>query len=577
MAAPRVVVFDRTDTFVRDLDPKKLLGLTSVEEINGEHSLTISTLEELAKDDRVLVRDGMLDWHEFVIEGVTAEHGEAAKTIYEYYCVWSLQHDLAATYVNNEYGCGIRPGKSSVMHPASDALAIALAGTSRWAVGSVTVTTGAAASFYRRSGWEALQTVVEKWGGSLTATIEVGLSGVLSRSVNLLAHEGKVTPTRRFDWGWDVASITRTVSDDPWPCRIIPLGASQETEAGGYTRRPDISSVNGGVVWLENPSVTDLVKVSDGQGGWEYPTVIVENDTYEDPADLLAWAQASISDYTSPKVSYEADVVQLAEAGLDPHGVAIGDEVVVVDRGFGSDGLRISARVMRIECNLLDPTDTTLTIGNAEESLAGRLTGIARQVAEVAEQQARVDTFRRTEAYVSALIDRLNTEANATGGYTYITEGQGIRTYDVPVSDPLVGSEASQVVEVKGGTIRIANTRDASGDWEWRTVIVSGHVAADMVTASNITTGYVGSAGETYIDLDSNVVQLGPTDGFHVIIDETEIGFYQGSTRAAYVNGEKLWIPLGVVLDALQVGDEGSNCWRWELQSDGNLELVWIG
>lgn len=145
------------------------------------------------------------------------------------------------------------------------------------------------------------------------------------------------------------------------------------------------------------------------------------------------------------------------------------------------------------------------TIGFADEGLSGQFESIRASVTEV---ESWLDGMS-TEEYISSLIDRINTEVNATGGYTYIVEGIGLRTYDVAVSDPAVGTEANAVVEMRGGTIRIANTKDAQGNWEWKTVFTSGHIAGELVTAAQIITGYIGSAGGTYIDLDNNVVHLG--------------------------------------------------------------------
>lgn len=483
MELSRIMVFDRLDAYVCDLNPERILDLVSVEEINGEHALTITTTHQLEKTNRIVLNDGMGVWHEYVVAGIVDTHETMQGVVTEYYCVWSIQYDLSGTFVNDPYGCGIVPGHASVMHPARDGLTIALSTTNRWQVGTVAITSTAAASFFRMSGWEGIQTVVEKWGGEIRTSIEVGTEGVTARKVDLLQHLGASEAVRRFDYGHDVASIKRTVSEDVWPCRIVPLGASQETDEGGYTRRPTIESVNDGVMWLEDADAVPLTRIPDGKGGWEYPTIIVENDTYEQPADLKAWALANITDYTRPKVTYEASVVQLARAGMNPHGVALGDEVVVVDREFGGDGLRIAARVVKQECNLLDPTETVLTIGNVTEKLSGQLSDLSRQVSEVATQVSNASSYQSTGEYLSRLLERLNTEANATGGYTYITQGQGIRAYDTPVSDPLVGVEASKVVEVKGGTIRIANTRDSAGQWEWKTVFVSGHVLSELIEA----------------------------------------------------------------------------------------------
>lgn len=149
------------------------------------------------------------------------------------------------------------------------------------------------------------------------------------------------------------------------------------------------------------------------------------------------------------------------------------------------------------------------TIGFADEGLSGQFESIRASVTEV---ESWLDGMS-TEEYISSLIDRINTEVNATGGYTYIVEGIGLRTYDVAVSDPAVGTEANAVVEMRGGTIRIANTKDAQGNWEWKTVFTSGHIAGELVTAAQIITGYIGSAGGTFIDLDNDTINLGSTNG----------------------------------------------------------------
>lgn len=542
----RIMVFNRLDAYLCDLDPKKVHGLRSVEEVNGEHALTITTTHRLEKTNRIVLKDGMGYWHEYVVTGIVDTHETDQGVVTEYYCVWSIQYDLSCTFVNDQYGCGIVPGHASVMHPARDGLTIALSTTNRWQIGTITVTSEAAASFYRRSGWEALQTVPEKWGGELQATITVGQDRVVSRAVDLLAHVGASNATRRFDYGHDVASIKRTVSDEIWPCRIIPLGASQETDEGGYTRRPTIESVNDGVIWLEDSEAVPYTCIPDGNGGWEYPTVIVENDTYEEPADLKAWALANISDYTRPKVTYEASVVQLARAGMNAHGVALGDEVVIVDREFGGDGLRISARVVRQECNLLDPTDTVLTIGNISDKLSGQLADLSRQVSEVAEQVASASSYQSSTEYVSRLLERINNEANATGGFTYITEGQGVRTYDVAVTDPLVGTEASSVVEVKGGTIRIANTKTAQGQWEWKTIFTSGYVNAEVIRAIGLLTG-------SHVEVDTNGVHIYDQNG-------TEVALYAPTVRiGATAGGNYVTVDPTNGLDVLKSGNSVAN------------------
>lgn len=539
----RVIVYDYQDSYVCDIDPSQIVELKSTEEINGEHSLTIKTTQELSKTDRLVIRDGMGLWHEYVVTGLVGEHGgrKVGAVVHTYHAVWSLQYDLTATYIDTQVG--LVPGHPSVPAPALSGLQAALSGTERWQVGTITVTSSGSASFYRRSGWEGIKTLTENWGGEVEATIEVGLTGVVGRYVDFLAHEGSTEATRRFDYGGDVSKIKRTVSDEVWPCRIVPLGKATETEAGGYTRRPTIAAANGGIVWLEDASVVPYTRVPDYRGGWEYPTTIIKNDVYSDPAQLKAWALEHIGEYTRPQVTYEADVVQLVKAGMNPHGVALGDNVIVVDRSFGDEGLAIDARVIKIVQSLIDSTDVKLTIGNAKQSLSTALGGLSRDVERMTEQQVLASAYQATADYMNALLDRLNAEINATGGYWYMIPGIGTRTYDVEVSDPAVGAEASKVVEVRGGNIRIADSRTAAGEWDWKTVFQSGHVLADLVTAAHLTSGYIGSADSgNYWDLDSGEFRMASTamlgsktvqqvlDGVDDTITGVDVEFAQGTS-----------------------------------------------
>ena len=497
----RVMVFNRLDEPVCELSEDDVFGLVREEEVNGEHSLTVTTTRVLEEGWRILTRDGRGKWREHVVYGIDSLHSSGDRPVGTYYCVWSLQHDLAGTRVSR------MPG---VQEPVAAAVALeaALSGTARWSAGTVTNTNVGGASMYDTDGWSAMATLVAEWGGEVDVTIGVGQSGITSREVDLYSAQGEQSAKRRFDFGADLRSVRRTVPDGPLYCRITPRGKGEETDSGGYGRKITIETVNDGKDYLENPAMTELAKLPDGRGGWEYPTLEVENPDCETPEELLAWAQGVVADETTPKVSYEVDVLQAGAEGVDAHGVSLGDAVQVVDRKF--DGLRIEARAVKMTVNMLNEADTQLTLGHMRAGLADLVGGITRQVAEVAGAvQAMNGGTMSTADYLSRLLDRLNAEINATGGYWYVVPGQGTRTYDRAVSDPSVGSEATRVVEVRGGTIRIADSRTAQGDWEWRTVFTAGRISADMVTAVHVTAGYIGSAESgNYWNLDTGELQM---------------------------------------------------------------------
>jgi hypothetical protein len=93
----------------------------------------------------------------------------------------------------------------------------------------------------------------------------------------------------------------------------------------------------------------------------------------------------------------------------------------------------------------------------------------------------------------------------------------------------------------------------------------------------------IGANGQTLASYGTSTV-VGDASGFHVQIDGTELGFYQGSNRVAYINGNRLYITQSVVLQQMDVGtqvsDGGLGQWSWkvhEVNGANNLYLKWLG
>ena len=552
----RIMIYSRTGAAMGEINPNDVLAATLREEINGEHSLEITTTQVLDKGVRLLHQDGRGVWREFAVVGVDAEHASGNSPIGTYYCPWSIQEDLSGVTVS------VMPGTQTPVM-ASVALTSLLSSQERWTRGTVTNTAMGGASMYDRSAWEALSVLVDVWGGEVDVTIGVStITGVITRSVDLYSQQGNQTAKRRFDFGADAKGITRTYEDAPLICRISPRGKGEETDAGGYGRKITIESVNGGKDYLEYSPMVNAARLPNGASGYLYPTKIVENSDCETPADLKTWAQSILAEECTPKVSYSLDVLQSDEAGTSVQGVSLGDAVQVVDRKFG-DGLRVEARITSIVTDLVAERVESIELGAQKETMAAQFTKYDKAVAQLANQM----TVMATPEYVSSLLDRINAEVNATGGYTYITEGQGLRTYDVAVSDPLIGAEASQVVEIKGGNIRIANSKTAQGEWEWKTVLQSGHILADLVTAAKLTSGFIGSADSgNYWDLDTGefrmaqTAMLGNRSVLQVLTDVS------GANEIAFEALDENLIPFTDAVDA----DHG---WLFSTGASGNGAL----
>ena len=603
MDASRVMVFSPSDAFEYEIVPNDMMSCYEYEEINGQHYLEIVTTAVLKKEQRILTTDEMGKRREYVVSVEDASHANGDKPFGKYKCPWSLQHDATLWKVSRMVG-------TTTPVSAHSALEAALSGTERWSVGTVTQLTEGGASMYQMSGWEALSVVVGTWGGEVDAHIEVGQTGIVSRSVNLYSSMGEQTAKRRFDYSYDLTSVTRTVGESPVACRIIPRGKGEQI-GDGYGRKITIESVNDGIEWLQNDESAELFKMPDGQGGWEYPIVYVDNPDIEDPQELKDWGLSVLNEHTVPQVTYSLEVVQLGIAGEDVHGVSLGDAVQCVDKEFGDTPLRIEARVISIKRNKILPNMISVTIGNVRSrSTIG--SNLAKVLGEVKTLNSRSVS---TAEFLDNLIENVNAQINAQGGYWYAVRGQGTRTYDTEVSDPLVGEEANAVVEMRGGTIRIADSRTTQGEWDWRSVFQAGRVATEMVVGGNIVTGFIrNSDGSFYVDLDSKIVNIGsnPMMGDSYLQDALDDARRQatdyirleggevifgtadgavknviGATKQSYrtdagdiawygldavENIWKLFIDNAQVNDTLRFGD-----FAWIARQNGNMTIKWVG
>ena len=517
----RLAVFDRYGSYLGDLAEQDVFSATRHAVENGEDSLVISTTAFLAKGQRVLHRDAMLRWHEHIVAGGDEAHDSGRSAVGEYYCECSWAELRTAPLIIDK-----RPGQSAPVQ-ASAALAAALEGT-RWQVGEVDVTTLASARWYHVSPWEAVVSVVETWGGYLRADIEVGPTGVKSRKLSLVRSLGTGAGVR-LDYGRDVSGIKATYDESDVYTALYCYGKGVETESGGYGRKIGIESVNGGVPYVEDADAK-LIWGQVGPDGLDNAYGVFEDGEIEDPAELKAAGLRALEKASRPKVQYEATVEEFARAGTDLRGAGLGDRVDVVDGSFyrdrhGADmDLRLTGHVVEVTEDLLDPSSTQVVVGDVMGTVADQLAGLQGSVDKLTGSAPTwTDAATNATAYVNDLIDRLNQEINATGGYTYVKPGEGIWVYDKAEDQ-----NPTKVINLMGGSMRIADSKTSDGEWDWRSVFVSGHIAADLVTAVHVTAGTIRSAdGSILIDLDNGRATIGgyvSDDDLQATIERTEDG-----------------------------------------------------
>ena len=418
----RIVVFDHLGDFKHEITPAEVDEIKVVEEINGPHTITISSTRlHLTIGDTVMMprehavyessQEGArikCDLSSWTVYGIKSRHERSGAVRTEYTCIWSIQYDATGVYVDSTVG--VTPCQESVNKLPSVWWAATLKdGYGSTAGGGISnnnnpawelylpVDAVASASFYNMDGWESVKRFLERWGGELDSWVRKYFpTGTDDRYfVSPTGRLGSEEPVMRLDYGWDVENVERTVKDGVWGCRVIPLGKSTQTEGGGYSRRPTIESVNNGVPWLEADSATVTAvrrkktpPAANPTGSYYwYPTVFVKNDVYEDPADLKAWAQAHLAELTQPSVTYKVDALSLGDMGLDTSKLRLGDTVAVVDSEIVEGGMRLTTRVVRLEYSLLGENQPTkLTLGTESASITNALQATNGEVAVIREQ-----------------------------------------------------------------------------------------------------------------------------------------------------------------------------------------------
>lgn len=548
-ATERVILYDRDMNPLPELSPDEVLSRVRTEEINGEHELVVVTTRRLEEGWRALTVDGTGRWREWVVTETDQDHASGAHALGTYRLVWSLQYDLTYSYYHDTgYATSIGLGSTTT---AQEAAAAVLTGVPRWTVGpcdAADIAAGTGCVFIRESAWSKLSKLVECSGCEVDAVIEVSnLYGITARKLCLSAHVGSEVAYRRFDWGRDVTDIKRTPDPGPYYCRVVPLGKGETEYADDdvttfeypidVTEEPD---GQGGfhTYWIQDDEAAATFRMLLPDNSYYYPTKAVSYNE-DDPELLLRMAEEDLHNHTRPGVTYEASVLQFAQAGMDVHGVALGDEIQIVDRGFNEDApLRLEGRVIRAEVDELSPeTGTELTIGQLRDNISNTINYALSALNDSIYDTNRTIAKMTTARYIDELIDRLNAEINATGGYSYIVPGEGIVIYDAAVTDPLVGSEASMVVQLKGGSIRIANSKKPSfagiDDWNWKSVFSSGLIATELLNATNIITGLIQDAAHRLSGGD-------PTVGNYWDLDNSTLVLNDGTIIADLIKGGTL-------------------------------------
>lgn len=501
----RIDVYTWQDAYVSTIGPEELLSLTHTDELNGEDSVDIATTFALKQGYRLVWADRLGKVHEHVCQDPKGLHA-GGDTVYT---------DTAINSICETYGDYIED-KRPYGYGFLQALNVCL-GATRWAAGTVdqTGTVDKGLTFYHTSAREALQSIL-KCGGELETEITVSGGRVTSRRVGIRSHRGAKGGHRRFTYTKDLASVSRTEHYGAITA-CYGYGKGIETDTGGYGRKLTFGDINNGKNYVEDATALRLYGRPDGRGGHAHVFGQYENPNCEDAATLLAETHAYFDSRKEPGVTYEADAVDLVQFGREWEGVAVGDDVQIVDTCF-SPALRCSGRVTKLVTDELGGS-MRVTLGNVTETITDMLLAQQQKVSSLSRRSSSWDVAASTPpSYLQQVMDAMNTQFNMSGSsYTFTSFEQGTIYASVPMdANGRSTTGKGSAMQLCSQGFRIASGCKADGSWDWRTFGTGAGFTADLITVGTLMGDLIKAGtiqdklGKNYWNLDESELHIGP-------------------------------------------------------------------
>lgn len=491
------MIFDRWGNPLGDL-PYAIKAIRT-RATDGTDTLDITTIGEINKDERIVFKDSMGRWAEYLCQSTQTARA-AGMPVTVAYCTGSIA-ELSRTYIED---------KRNRNANAKACLAKALEGT-RWAVGTVetgTITGTANLAFYHCTVLEAVQKTADTYGLEVQTEYQPDPTGnrIGQRIIHLVEHRGSTSTTKRFEYGKDLTQIKRDIDSGDVITRLYGWGkgieqTNEEGEpTGGYSHKISFADVNNGKPYVQDDQALANWGIVGADGTKHHSEASVDFPDCEDPKELLNLTKAALKTRTTPVVSYTADVTALGQAGYDPEGTDVGDSVQIIDTSFATP-LRLEGRILQIEEDLAGSlAETKITLGNIRQSYTQRMAAQQQALDKlVSNSGAWNSAAGGTGPYMKDLIDRINQIMNATGGYTYLKPGQGIYVYDKPEDQ-----NPTQCIHIGGGYWRIADHKKPNGDWDFRSLANGKGIFADTVFTGRLSD----AAGLNYWDMDTGEFSL---------------------------------------------------------------------
>lgn len=476
-------VFNPSEELIATIPSTDYLSPKHKEILNGDNNFrfTIKTPEHmpfLEEGNLVAFRDLDNYFQIFEIKTITDTHNQDfEKLVYCEHILYELLDDIVTDK---------RPSAG-----ATAALSGMLENT-RWSVGIVDEAAlgSSSCTAYYESALSGVQKVAEAWAGELNWRCVIS-GGVITRYCDLLVKRGADTG-KLFTYDKDMEEIQREVDISDVCTALYGRGKGTETDEGGFGRRLNFADVvwtvaggdpcdkPAGQEWVGD---TSALAVYGRKGRHRFD--IYTNDNQTNAEVLLQETWEELQNRKIPRATYKLKVTLLEMlTGYSHEAVRLGDLVRAIDLAFSPE-LRLSARVVELERDLIDPEESWVTLGNFAPTIVTVNYNLVQ----------RVSTLSNTPYNTNWLDGKISVLQNAienTQSYVFQTADDGIL-----ILDAADYATATKAMKLGGGIFAIANQKDGQGGWNWRTFGDGSGFTADLITAGTIDAGLITVGPET--------------------------------------------------------------------------------
>nr|DAY63886.1 MAG TPA: tail protein [Caudoviricetes sp.] len=207
-------------------------------------------------------------------------------------------------------------------------------------------------------------------------------------------------------------------------------------------------------------------------------------------------------DFAKDTVSYEVTVNQDTE--LEELGYfELGDTVRVIDDALG---IGMEVRIVEVEKDIITGLNSSVTLGSATEkinvSLAGLSNKVDKVIADNEDNKDAIDNVTNTvndskeewdkikeitDEYGNVIANKINGQLNTDN--TLITSTTGHISWTgntIKIHDQPTEADSTWCMELGSAGWRIANGKDSTGAWRWRTMATGTGIVADEITSGTL-------------------------------------------------------------------------------------------